>query len=259
MTNKKKEIYLRELLEAGAHFGHQAARWNPKMKDYLYDIRDGIHIFDLAKTRDGLVAAIEFVQKLTSEGKTIVFLGTKRQAKNIISEEAQRAGVPYISERWLGGTLTNWEQIKRGIDRLRSMREKREKGEYKGFTKMEQLLLDREITKLETMYGGVASLTAVPDALFVVDIRKEELAIKEAIRTGIKIVAIVDSNSDPDLVDYVIPCNDDAVGTIKMVVTAIADAAKEGLEALAKKRAAESRKTEVKTAKKAKKANNEQS
>ena len=225
---KKATISLKDLLEAGAHFGHQSARWNPKMKPYLYTIKDGVHVFDLAKTKEGLEKATEFVRQFVTEGKTIVFVGTKRQAQAIITEEAKKIGVPYVSQRWLGGTLTNWEQIKKSIDQLAEMKEKREQGEYKKYTKKEQLLLDRKINKLEKFFGGLASLAKLPEALFVVDVRKEELAVKEAKKKGLIVVGLVDSNVDPDLVDYIIPGNDDAVGNIKLVVSAMAEAVKEG-------------------------------
>jgi len=227
---------LKDLLEAGAHFGHQAARWNPKMKPYLYTVRDGVHVFDLAKTKEGLDKACEYVRKLTAEGEKIVFVGTKRQAEAIVKEEAKKAGVPYVSERWLGGTITNWEQIKKSIEKLTEMIEKREKGEYKKYTKKEQLLLDREIARLEKFFGGLVSLKELPAAIFVVDTKKEVTAVKEAEQKGITVVAIVDSNSDPDLVDYVIPANDDAVGAVKLIVGAIAEAAKEGREKFEKKK-----------------------
>ncbi|HUS60165.1 MAG TPA: 30S ribosomal protein S2 [Nevskiaceae bacterium] len=225
---KKATVSLKDLLEAGAHFGHQSARWNPKMKPYLYTIKDGVHVFDLAKTKEGLEKATEFVRQFVTEGKTIVFVGTKRQAQAIITEEAKKIGVPYVSQRWLGGTLTNWEQIKKSIDQLAEMKEKREQGEYKKYTKKEQLLLDRKINKLEKFFGGLASLAKLPEALFVVDVRKEELAVKEAKKKGLIVVGLVDSNVDPDLVDYIIPGNDDAVGNIKLVVSAMAEAVKEG-------------------------------
>lgn len=228
---KKKQISLKKLLEAGTHFGHQAARWNPKMKTYLYTVKDGVHVFDLVKTKEGLEKAVEFVRKFVAEGKTIVFVGTKRQAQAIISEEAKKIGIPYVSQRWLGGTLTNWEQIKKSIDQLVEMKEKRKEGEYKKYTKKEQLLLDRKINKLEKFFGGLVLLEKLPEALFVVDVRKEELAVKEAKKKDLIVVGLVDSNADPDLVDYVIPGNDDAVGAIRLVVSAMAEAVKEGQEA----------------------------
>jgi len=232
---KKKEISLKDLLEAGAHFGHQSSRWNPKMKPYLYGVKDSVHVFDLAKTKEGLEKACQFVQELTAKGGTIVFVGTKRQAQAIIIEEAKKAGMPYVSQRWLGGTLTNWERIKKSIDKLNEMKEERKKGEYKRYTKREQLLLDRKIGRLEKFFGGLSALKAPPEALFIVDTQKEGLVVKEAKKKKITVVGLVDSNADPDLVDYIIPSNDDAVAAIKLVVAAIAVAAKEGKEIYDKK------------------------
>ncbi len=229
------KVSLKDLLEAGAHFGHQSRRWNPKMKDYLFGVRDGIHIFDLAKTKEGLEKAAGFVKKTAAEGGKIVFVGSKRQAQAIIKEEAKKAGMPYVDQRWLGGTITNWEQIKKRIDRLVERREEREKGIYKKYTKKEQLLIDREIDRLEKKLGGLVGLKELPDALFIIDTKKEESAVKEARMKKIPIVAVIDSNSDPDLVDYVIPANDDAVGTIKLIVSVVGEAAKEGREAWEKK------------------------
>jgi small subunit ribosomal protein S2 len=230
------KIDLKALLESGAHFGHQASRWNPKMKPYLYSVRDGVHVFDLAKTKEGLEKACDFVEQVTSQGGKIVFVGTKRQAREIVQEEAKKAGVPYVSERWLGGTITNWEQIKKRIDKLKQMIEDREKGEYKKYTKKEQLLIDREINRLQRFFGGIADLKDLPAAVFVVDVKKEITVVKEANQKKIPVVAMVDSNSDPDLVDYVIPANDDAVGSVKLVVGAIGEAAKKGLEKFKKKK-----------------------
>lgn len=229
------KVSLKDLLEAGAHFGHQARRWNPKMKDYLFGVRDGIHIFDLAKTKEGLEEAAKFVKTTAAEGGKIVFVGTKRQAGAIIKEEAKKAGMPFVDQRWLGGTVTNWGEIKKRIDKLLEMKEKKEKGEYKKYTKKEQLLIDREIAKLERKLGGLVGLEDLPEAIFVVDTKKEKAAVREAKRKGIPVVAVVDSNSDPDLVDYVIPANDDAVGAIKMIVSVIGEAAKEGRETWEKK------------------------
>jgi len=229
------KISLKDLLEAGCHFGHQARRWHPKMKPYLYAVRDGIHIFDLAKTKEGLDEACEYLRKLTVAGKTVVFVGTKRQAKAIIKEEAKKAGTPFVAERWLGGVITNWDQLKKSIRKLTEMKEKKEKGEYKKYTKKEQILIDREIARLEKLFGGLESLEELPEAIFVVDTKKEEAAVREANQKGIAVVAIVDSNSNPDLIDYIIPANDDAVGSIKIIVEAVAAAVQKGKEAAKKK------------------------
>ena len=229
------KVTLKDLLEAGAHFGHQAKRWNPKMKPYLFGVRNGVHVFDLVKTKEGLEKAVAFVKKTTAEGGLVVFVGTKRQAAEIVKEEAKKAGMPYVYERWLGGTITNWEMIKKSLEKLTEMKEKKERGEYKEFTKKENILINREISRLERFFGGLVDLKELPAALFVVDTNKEKAAVFEARQTGIPVVALVDSNSDPDLIDYVIPVNDDAVGAVKLVVDFIAEAAKEGRGAWEKK------------------------
>lgn len=231
---KKKEVSLKDLLEAGCHFGHQARRWNPKMKPYLYDVRDGVHIFDLVKTKEGLEAAIAFVRSTASRGESIVFVGTKRQAKIVIAEEAKKAGIPYVAQRWIGGTITNWEQMKKRLDKLAEMTRKRKEGEYKKYTKKEQAGLDKEISRLEKFFGGLKELENPPAVLFIVDVKKEEAAVREARRKGIIVVAIVDSDSNPDWADYVIPANDDAAGSVKLIVGAIAQAVTEGKKIWAK-------------------------
>jgi len=198
------------------------------MKPYIYAKKEGVHIFDLEKTAAGLARAMVFVRDLVSEGKKIVFVGTKRQAAPIIAEEAVKAGLPFINMRWLGGTITNWEQIKKGITRLSELETKKQKGELKKYTKKENVLFNREIDKLNRFVGGLRSLTDLPAAIFVVDVKKEIAAVREARKTGISVVALVDSNTDPDLVDYVIPANDDAVRSIKLIVSKLAQAAQDG-------------------------------
>ena len=227
---KKSEITLKALLEAGCHFGHQARRWNPKMKPYLYDVRQGVHIFDLVKTKEGLEAACEFAKKAATQGKQIVFLGTKRQARAIIEEVAKKIGVPYVNERWIGGTITNWEQVRKNLDKLKEMKKAKEEGEYKKYTKKEQILLDKEISRLERFYGGLVGLEKIPEVIFVVDVKKEDTAVREAKKKGVVIIGLVDSDSDPDWADWVIPGNDDAVGSIKFIVEKIGEAVKEGKE-----------------------------
>jgi len=231
---EKSEITLKALLEAGCHFGHQARRWNPKMKPYLYDVRQGVHIFDLVKTKEGLEAALSAVKKMAAEGKRIVFVGTKRQARAIIEEVAKKIGVPYVNERWIGGTITNWEQVKKNLDKLAEMKRAKEKGEYKKYTKREQILLDKEIARLERFYGGLVGLEDVPEVLFVVDVKKESTAVKEAKKKGVVVIGLVDSDSDPDWVDWVIAGNDDAVGSIKFIVEKIGEAVAEGKQATLK-------------------------
>lgn len=236
---------LRELLEAGAHFGHQNRRWNPRMKPYLYGSRDGVHIFDLTITAKLLDKACEFVTKCVVEGKTVVFVGTKRQARAIVREEAMKVGAPFVSERWLGGTITNWEEINKRIRRLHELKTKKDAGEFEKYTKKENVLIDREINRLERFVGGIAELKRIPDVLFVVDIIKEKAAVKEARMRGVKVVAMVDSNCDPELVDYVISANDDAVRSIKYIVTRVAEAYGEGKEKSNKQQEMSNRKQET--------------
>lgn len=237
MVSSKKtiKIELKDLLDAGCHFGHQSQRWNPKMSPYLYGVKEGIHIFDLAKTKEGLERAMEFVKETTANGGKIIFVGTKRQVQAIVKEEAIKAKMSFITERWLGGIITNWDNIKKSINKLKDLKAQKESGELKKYTKKENILIDREIARLERFFGGLADLDELPTALFVVDVKKEKAAIQEAAKKGIKIVAVVDSNSDPDLVDWVIPANDDAVGSIKLIVETIGRAAKEGREIFEKK------------------------
>jgi small subunit ribosomal protein S2 len=230
-----KTVSLKDLLEAGSHFGHQAQRWNPKMKPYLFGVQKGVHVFDLVKTKEGLEAASAFVKATAAKGGKIVFVGTKRQAREIVREEAKKAGFPYVEGRWLGGTITNWEQIKKDVNKLAQMGEEKEKGIYKKYTKKEQALLDKEIKRLESLVGGLIGLEELPEAIFVVDVKKEKTAVKEAAAKKVPVVAIVDTNSDPGMVDYVIPANDDAVGSVRLIVAEIAQAAKEGKEIFEKK------------------------
>ncbi len=253
MEKKKKETSLKELLEAGCHFGHQSRRWHPRMKSYLYGVRDGVHIFDLVKTKEGLEEASTFLHDKAAAGKTILFVGTKRQARTVIIEEAKRIGVPFIAQRWLGGLITNWDQIKKSVDKLVRMKDEREKGEYKKYTKKEQILVDREINKLERFFGGLVGLKHAPEVLFVVDLKKEEVAVREAKNRDIEVVAVVDSDSNPEMANYVIPCNDDAIGSVRFIVSKVAEAIKEGKEAWEKKAAKEAAKEEKAQAKKGKK------
>jgi small subunit ribosomal protein S2 len=221
---KKKGISLEDLLEAGCHFGHQAKRWHPKMAPYIWTVRNGVHIFDLAKTKGRLEKAARFAKVTADKGGKIIFIGTKRQAKAVIKEEAERCGMPYVDQRWLGGTITNWEQIKKSIKKLTDMREKREKGEYEKYTKKENILINREIARLEKLLGGLIDLQELPEAVFVVDCKKEEAVVKEANMKGVKVIGIVDTNTNPTDVDYVIPANDDAVGSIKLITSMMAEA-----------------------------------
>ena len=230
---------MQELLEAGVHFGHQVRRWNPKMKGFIFTAREGVHVIDLAQTVSRLEEACDFIKKIAEAGGTIIFLASKNQARSIIAEEAQRAGANYITERWIGGLLTNWEVAGKNIKKLADLKVKKEAGDFKDRTKKENLLIDREIAKLERFYGGLAGLEKLPDTLFVVDVRKEENACREAKKKGIPLVAICDTNADLFLVDYPIPGNDDAIKAIKIVTVAIADAYLEGREKFEKKSAKE--------------------
>lgn len=230
MTKKLTEykISLKDLLDAGCHFGHQARRWNPKMKPYIYTKREGVHIFDLGLSAKKLEEAMEYVRELIAQKKEIIFIGTKRQASAIIKEEALRVGAPFINIRWMGGVITNWEQIKKSLDRMKEMEEKKAKGEYKKYTKKENLLIDRDIAKLDRFLGGLRNLTQTPAAVFVVDVKKEIAAVREARTKGIQVIGMLDTNADPDMVDYSIPTNDDAVSAIKLVVGKIAQAYQDG-------------------------------
>ena len=222
------EISLKELLEAGCHFGHQARRWNPKMKKYLYISRGGVHIFDLVKTRDGLLEAMKYVEQLVRDGGEIVLIGTKRQAQSIVKQTAIRLGVSYVTNRWMGGFFTNYDQVHKSVKKLIDLKQQRAVGKFEKYTKKERLLIDRKIAKLEKFFGGLTMLEELPKAIFVVDTHKEKSAVMEAKKVGVKVIGMVDSNADPDLVDIVIPVNDDAVSSIQLVVSKIAEAIEAG-------------------------------
>ena len=226
---------MEQLLEAGVHFGHQVRRWNPKMKKFIFTSREGVHVIDLGLTVERLKVALEFVQKVGEAGGKIIFLGSKKQARGIVMEEAKRAGAMYIAERWIGGLLTNFDQTKNNLKKLKDFKDKREAGEYKERTKKEQLMIDRQIAKLERFYGGVEDMSKLPDAVFVIDVRREENACREAKKKGVPVVAICDTNADLFLVDYPIPGNDDAIKAIRIITEAIADSYKEGFEKYGKK------------------------
>ncbi len=222
------KVSAEELLEKGAHFGHQSKRWNPKMQEYLYGEEGGVHVFDLIKTKKLLEEALEFLKTSAKEGKVILFVGCKKQAQEKTIEAAEATGSSYFTERWIGGTLTNFDQIKKSIKKLADMKEKTVNGEYASFTKKERLLIDREIVRLERYFGGISKLEKVPDILVVIDTHKEASAIKEATSKGIKIVGIVDSNADPEKIDYPIPMNDDASRAVEYVLDLIKEAMLEG-------------------------------
>ncbi len=227
-------VTMKELLEAGVHFGHQVKRWNPKMKKFIFGERNGIHIVDLQKTLRGLVEAYNFIKEVAATGAPILFVGTKKQAQDAIAEEAKRAGSYYVNNRWLGGMLTNFTTVKKSIERLKKIETMKEDGTYNVLKKMEVSLLEKERTKLEKNLSGIKDMPGLPGALFVIDPRKERIAVAEARRLSIPIVAVVDTNCDPDEVDYVIPGNDDAIRAIKLIASKAAEAILESKSALAK-------------------------
>ena len=217
-------VSMKELLEAGVHFGHQTKRWNPKMKDFIFGERNGIYIIDLQKTHRLLQDALQYAQDLAAQGRTILFVGTKRQAQEAVAEEAQRAGMPYVNERWLGGLLTNFVTIRKSLDRLRELESMSTDGRHERLTKKEVAQLEKERIKIEKNLKGIKGMKNVPDAIFVIDTRKESIAVQEARKLKIPVIGIVDTNCDPDEVDHVIPGNDDALRAIKLFAGRIADA-----------------------------------
>jgi small subunit ribosomal protein S2 len=223
-----KKVELTQLIEAGAHFGHLTRRWNPKMKPYIFMEKNGIHIIDLKKTQSLLEDAAEHLTGMVSEGKKILFVGTKKQAKNIIEAEARKCDSYWVSERWLGGMLTNFSTIRKSVKRLNNIEKQETDGTFEKITKKERLFLTREKDKLKKVLEGVENMSRLPGAMFVVDVKKESIAIKEAKRLGIPVYAVVDTNCDPDDVDYIIPANDDAVKTIELLVSRMSDAVTEG-------------------------------
>ncbi|HHY99155.1 MAG TPA: 30S ribosomal protein S2 [Firmicutes bacterium] len=223
-------VSMKQLLEAGVHFGHQTRRWNPKMAEYIYTERNGIYIVDLQKTVKKIDAAYAFIKEVVMGGGSVLFVGTKKQAHDTVKEEAERCGMFYVNERWLGGTLTNFRTIRKRIERLKTLERMSEDGSFDVLPKKEVLNLEREKQRLEKYLGGIKEMTELPGALFVVDPRKEKNAVSEARKLEIPVVAIVDTNCDPDEVDYVIPGNDDAIRAVKLITSKIADAVLEGRE-----------------------------
>ena len=223
-------VSMKQLLEAGVHFGHQTRRWNPKMAEYIFTERNGIYIIDLQKTVRKLEEAYNFVRQLSMEGKSVLFVGTKKQAQDSVRDEAQRAGAYYVNARWLGGMLTNFRTIRRRIDRLNQLKTMESDGTFDMLPKKEVVKLNLEIEKLEKFLGGIKEMKQLPGALFIVDPRKERIAVAEAKKLGIPIVAIVDTNCDPDEIDYVIPGNDDAIRAVKLISGTVANAIVEGKE-----------------------------
>jgi len=232
-------ITMKELLEAGVHFGHQTKRWNPKMKEYIFGERNGIYIIDLQKTLKMFKEASKFVQDLASEGRLVLFVGTKRQAQDAIAEEAKRCGMFYVNQRWLGGLLTNWVTVQKSVKRLKELDEMATDGRYELLPKKEVIKLERERKHLEANLSGIKDLNKLPDSIFVIDSNKEQIAVREARKLGIPVVAVVDTNCDPSEVDYVIPGNDDALRAIRLFASKIADSIVEGSQMATDKQSAE--------------------
>jgi small subunit ribosomal protein S2 len=228
MEEEPMAVTMRELLEAGVHFGHQTRRWNPKMRRYIFGERGGIYIIDLQKTLEALEEAQAFVRNLAERGGTVLFVGTKKQAQDAVEEEAKRSGMPYVNHRWLGGLLTNWRTIAERIEHLHELRRLRDEGQLDLLPPKERISMQGELEKLEANLGGVADMRKQPDAVFIVDLRKEQLAVREARRLGLPVIALVDTNCDPDEADFVIPGNDDAIRSCSLVIRAIGEAIEEG-------------------------------
>ncbi len=221
-------VSMKQLLEAGVHFGHRSRRWNPKMRPFIFTERNGIHIIDLQQTIVRLEQAYNLVRDVAAEGGTVIFVGTKKQAQDNLTHEAERCGMPYVSRRWLGGTLTNFRTIRQRIDYLLDLEAQKERGEFERLPKKEALQKERKLAKLRLRLGGLRDLHRLPEALFIVDIRREAIAVREGSALGIPIIAMVDSNCDPDPIDYIIPANDDAIRAIKLITSIISDAVVEG-------------------------------
>ena len=224
---QEQQVGLSDLLEAGVHFGHQTRRWNPKMKKFIFTERNGIHIIDLRKTLDRLLAAREAVREAVLAGERVLFVCTKRQLRSIIEQEADRCGAFYVTERWLGGMLTNFQTIRKQIRRLKELERGQEESAFEFYTKKERLLLDRERLKLNKYLSGVKDMTRLPGAVFIVDVKREQIAVHEAARLGIPVIAITDTNANPDLVDYPVPGNDDAIRSVGLITQAIAQSVRE--------------------------------
>ena len=230
--NCMSPVTMKQLLEAGVHFGHQTKRWNPKMKDYIFGSRNGIYIVDLQKTVRLFKEAYKFVAAAVASGGNILFVGTKKQAQDSIAEEAQRANMFFVNQRWLGGTLTNFRTIKKNVERMKKLQAMKEDGTFDVLPKKEVLQLEKEKAKMEKTLGGIKDMSRIPQGIFIVDPRKERIAVHEARKLGIPIVAIVDTNCDPDEIDYIIPGNDDAIRAIRLISSKIADACLEGKQLL---------------------------
>ena len=221
-------VKMRTLLETGVHFGHRTNKWNPKMNEFIFTQRNGIHIIDLQITLKNLNSFHDMIARMIADGGTVLFVGTKRQAQEIVQREAVRCGMPYVTYRWLGGTLTNWKTIRSRIDTLKQLEKRRDDGEFDRLTKKEGLVLERKISKLQLRLGGIREMTRIPDMLIAVDAEREHTAVKEANILNIPVMALVDTNTDPDMVDHILPANDDAMRSIRLLVGALADAVMEG-------------------------------
>jgi small subunit ribosomal protein S2 len=232
-------ITMKELLEAGVHFGHQTKRWNPRMKEFIFGERNGIYIIDLQKTLKMFKEASKFVQDLATEGKIVLFVGTKRQAQDAIAEEAQKCGMFYINQRWLGGLLTNWVTVQKSVKRLKELDDMATDGRYELLPKKEVIKLERERKHLQANLAGIKNMSRLPDAIFVIDSNKEQIAVREARKLGIPVVAVVDTNCDPTEVDYVIPGNDDALRAIRLFTSKISESIAEGAQLMTDKQVAE--------------------
>ncbi|RLB59552.1 MAG: 30S ribosomal protein S2 [Deltaproteobacteria bacterium] len=243
-------ISMKALLEAGAHFGHQTSRWNPKMKPYIFGARNGIHIIDLQKTSRMFDQAFDFVRQVTARGEKVLFVGTKKQAQNVIVEEATRCNMFYVQNRWLGGTLTNFRTVRQSVERLKTLNKMASDGSFQRLTKKEVLQLQREARKLERNLPGIKEMTRLPGLLYVVDPRKERIAVREANKLNIPVVALADTNCDPEGIDLIIPANDDAIRAIKLFTARMADACLEGAREYQEQITAQPRQAEKKPAKK---------
>lgn len=225
-----QDISLLEMLKSGVHFGHQKSRWHPKMKPYIYSVRGGVQIINLEKTQEALQKAVQYIKEVVAKQGTILFVGTKRQAKKIVKKHAEASGAPYITERWLGGLFTNFSTISKLLAKLKRLQADKVKGELDKYTKRERLKFDEKINKLKLIVGGIEDLTKLPDAVFIVDIKKERTCLQESIKMGIPLIALVDTNTNPTLVDYPIPANDDATKSIDLICGIIAQAVADGKE-----------------------------
>ena len=222
------QVTMRQMLEAGLHFGHQTRRWNPKMKPYIYGPRNGIYIINLDMTMRHFRRAYQFAQEMVAGGGNILFVGTKRQAQDIVMQEADRCGMPYVNSRWLGGMMTNFQTIRQSVDRLKKIEAMKEDGSIHRFPKKEVLMMDKEVGKLDRTLGGIKNMRSLPDALFIIDPKNEEIAVSEAQKLNIPVIALTDTNCSPEGIDYLIPGNDDAIRSIKLIASLIAEAVLEG-------------------------------